>query len=36
MDIALGKSKEEYYASMNTDLTEFEVFTTALIGQISK
>jgi hypothetical protein len=21
---------------MNTDLTEFEVFTTALIGQISK
>lgn len=35
MQIALWKPREEYYTWLNTDLTELEVFTSALIGQIS-
>ena len=36
MEIALGKPREDYYSSVSTDLTELEVFTSALISQISR
>jgi hypothetical protein len=36
MEIALAKPKEDYYLWLSTDTTELEVFTSALISQISR